>query len=306
MMTISNFPNGISSFGVPVLGGTSVPTTTGEYFFVHSGTGVDADDGKSPDTAKATIDAANNAATASQGDVIIVMPGHAENITAATDLVLDKAGITIIGLGHGRNRPVLTFTATASRIPISADNVVVSNLVLDASIASIVSAVTVTGDNVILDNIEWNFDATGIEFLIMLDIDTTERVTVQNCKFIAENIAGTNTGIRLDTANYTRILNNEFRGDFTTAAISGTAGSAAASTDVVVRGNLIENLDTTAGLLLDIHDSGTGIVTLNQGFTLFATAPETAFDPGNALNTENYVVNAVDESGTIVPITLST
>jgi len=307
-MTLTNFPNGISSFGVPVLGGANIPSTTGTYFFVDSGAAQasDANAGTTPTYPMATIDAANNAATASNGDVIIVMPGHVENITAATSLVLDKAGVTIIGLGFGRNRPVLTFTATASRIPISADDIYVSNLVLDASIAAIVSGVTVTGDDVTLDNIEWNLDATGVEFLQMLDVDAADRVTVQNCKFIAENIAGTNTGIRFDTASYLRIVNSEFRGDFTTAALSGTAGSAAASTDVVIAHNFIENRDTTAGILLDAHDNGTGLLAHNSMFTLFATAPETALDPGNMLCVENYIVNAVDESGLRVPETQST
>jgi len=304
-MSITNFPDGISSFGVPLLGNGGIPTTTGNYYFVDSGTGSSSNPG-TKSKPMATINQAYDLCTAANGDVIIVFPGHAENIASATSLVLDTAGVSIIGLGRGRNRPVLTFTATASRIPISADNISVSNLVFDASIAAIVSGVTITGDDVTLDNIEWNFDATGIEFLQMLDIDACSRATIQNCLFVAENIAGCNTGIRFDTAAYMSLLNNVFRGDYTTAAISGTTGSAAASTDILVDGNLIENKDTTAGLLLDVHDTGTGIVSNNRGFTLFATAPETAFDTGNALAAENYVVNAVDESGLIIPETLST
>ena len=305
-MGTTNF-TGLTINGVPVqAGGGSLPMTTGDVYFVDSGTGVTGNNGTSKASAIPTIDEAHNKCTASQGDIIVVMEGHAENIASATSLVLDTAGVTIIGLGRGRNRPTLTFTATASRIPISADDVYMSNFLLDASIASIVSGVTITGDDVTLDNIEWNFDATGIEFLQMLDIDACSRAVIQNCQFVAENIAGTNTGIRFDTAAYMVLRNNIFRGDFTTAAISGTTGSAAASTDVLIDGNLIENKDTTAGLLLDVHDTGTGIVANNRGFTLFATAPETAFDTGNALACENYVVNAVDESGLIIPELLST
>ena len=303
-MAITNFPNGVSSFGIPLLGG-GVPATTGNVYYVDSNV-ANAGDGDTPTRALTTIDAAVNKTTASQGDIIIVMEGHAENIAAATSLVLDVAGITIIGLGRGRNRPILTFTATAGRIPISADDVYMSNFLLDASIASIVSGVTITGDDVTLDNIEWNLDATGIEFLQMLDIDACSRATVQNCSFIAENIAGTNTGIRFDTAPYMAIKNCVFRGDFTTAAISGTTGSAAASTDVEISGNLIENKDTTAGLLLDVHDTGTGIVTNNRGFTLYVTNITAPFDTGNALASENYVVNAVDETGAVSPTSAST
>lgn len=299
-MDFTNFPNGITSFGVPLLGSGGIPTTTGSYFFVDSGTGSSGNPG-TKSKPMATINQAYDKCTAANGDVIIVFPGHAENIVSATSLVLDTAGVSIIGLGHGRNRPVLTFTATGSRIPISADNVLVSNIVLMASIAAIVSGVTVTGDDVVLDKVEFDLDATGVEFLQMLDIDTATRCTVQNCRLIAENIAGCNTGIRFDVSPYLRIIGCEFRGDFTTAAISGTAGSAAATVDAQILNNLIENLDTTAGILIDAHDNGTGIISGTRGFHLYATDPQSAFDPGDMLCADNKIVNAVNETAIQIP-----
>ncbi len=301
-MGLTHNPNGITSFGIPILGsGNGIPTTTGSVFFVDSGAGNAGNDGTAPDNALVTIDAAVNKCTASKGDVIIVMPGHAGDIASATSLVLDVAGVSIIGLGQGRNRPVLTFTATGSRIPISADNVLVSNIVLMASIAAIVSGVTVTGDDVVLDQVEFDLDATGVEFLQVLDIDAASRVTVQNCRLIVENIAGCNTGIRFDTTPYLRIVGCEFRGDFTTAAISGTAGSAAASTDVMIANNMIENLDTTAGLLIDAHDNGTGIISGTRGFTYLDSDPALAFDPGDMFCADNLIVNDENETAIQIP-----
>ncbi len=292
--------------GAPVMSGGQIPFSTGTYFFVDSGTGNSNNTGLKTTDPLATIDQAINKCTAAAGDVIIVFPGHAETISAATSMVVDIAGISIVGLGYGENRPVLTFSGTASRIPVSASDVRISGLIFYSNIADVVSGVTVTGDDVLIQGCEWRGSAANKEFLQMLDIDDTERVTVKDCKLIASTTAGTNTGIRLDTAHYTTIDGCELRGDFTTAAISGTAGSAAASTDVVVKGCLIENRDTTAGIVIDIHDTGTGLLANNRCFTLYATDPESALDPGNALCCETYVVNAVDESGTIVPVTLST
>lgn len=290
------------------LGGLPVgaPLTTGDVYFVDSGTGSNSYDGTSADAPLATIDAAIGKCTASNGDIIIVFPGHAETIAAATSLVVDVAGITILGLGHGDTRPTLTFSATASRIPVSASDVVIENLVFYSNIADIVSGVTVSGDDVTIRGCEWRGSAANKEFLQMLDVDDGDRVIIENCKFIASSTAGTNTGIRFDVAHFLTIRGCELRGDFTTAAISGTAGTAAASTDITIQGCLIENRDATAGMLIDVHDDGTGLLTDNRGFTLFATAPETALDPGDCLCCENYVVNAVDESGTIVPTSLST
>jgi hypothetical protein len=57
-MPYTNFPKGITSFGVPVIGSGQIPTTTGSYFFVDSNTGASGNDGSSPQNAISTIDAA--------------------------------------------------------------------------------------------------------------------------------------------------------------------------------------------------------------------------------------------------------
>src|SRR3972149_2755330 len=83
----------------------------GEVFFVHSGTGTNgAGYGKNPDAPVATLDYAVGLCTADKGDVIFVMPGHAENIGSATACVLDVAGIKVIGCGYGTLRPTLSIT----------------------------------------------------------------------------------------------------------------------------------------------------------------------------------------------------
>lgn len=303
-MGTTNFPNGVSSFGMPVLPG--VPPTTGVVRFVHAGTGSDDNDGLTPGAPLATINAAVDLCTADQGDVIIVMPGHAENIASATSLVLDVAGIAVIGLGWGRLRPTLSFTATASRIPISANNVLVQNLLLLGAVADIVSGVTITGDDVILRGVEMASGSAILEFLQFLDIDAAARWRLEGVRIIASATAGTNTGIRIDATADGVIDGCEVRGDFTTAAVSGNAGSGAASTNLRISRSTVENVDTTAGLTVDNHDSTTGVCEYLSLLTLLASAPETAFDPGNALCIECYAVNAIDESGTIVPVTLST
>lgn len=55
--------------------------TTGSIFFVHSGTGVNAlGGGRNPDAPLATLDYAIGLCTANKGDMIFVMPGHAETL----------------------------------------------------------------------------------------------------------------------------------------------------------------------------------------------------------------------------------
>ena len=294
--------------GMPIAGGrANIPFSTGKYFIVNNSK-AKSDDGNvgSESFPLSTVAAAVGKCTANNGDVILLGPGHAETISAATSLVVDVAGISIVGLGNGRNRPVLSFSATASRIPVSADDVLIENIVCLGAVADIVSGITVTGDDVTIRGNEIASGGAALEFLQFLDVDAASRAIIEGNMFRASETAGSNTGLRLDTATDAIIRGNEFRGDWTTAAISGNAGSAAASTGLAVEHNKIQNLDTTAGLVIDMHNDSTGLISDNRGFTLFATAPETALDPGDCLCCENYVVNAVDESGTIVPVTLST
>ena len=127
-MPITNFPNGISSFGVPVVGSGSIPTTTGNYWFVNSATTNPAD-GTSPSTAYPTVAQAVSSATAGTGDVIVMMPGHAETITSSTSFgSISKSGLTLVGLGSGALRPTFTLgTAATATINITAANVAFKN-----------------------------------------------------------------------------------------------------------------------------------------------------------------------------------
>src|SRR3990167_5732659 len=137
-MTLTAFPNGISSFGVPIMGsGATLPATTGTYYFVHSGTGAAGNDGKSSTTPLATIDQAVNKCTADKNDVVVVMPGHAESIAAAAGIDADIAGISIVGLGNGENRPVVTFTTAAGAdLDVDAANITISGIVFKNDIDS--------------------------------------------------------------------------------------------------------------------------------------------------------------------------
>lgn len=122
-MGLTNYPNGLASFGMPVLPG--IPPTTGNVFFVHS-SGSNGNSGKTPGQPFATVDYAVSQCSASQGDLVIVMPGHAETTTAVG---LDVAGVSVIGLGYGRNRPALTATTAASDlVSVSAANCSLQNV----------------------------------------------------------------------------------------------------------------------------------------------------------------------------------
>ena len=227
-MGLTRFPHGISSFGVPVIGSGSIPSTTGSYFFVHSGTGSNGNTGEDKDHPFATIDYAIGKCTASKGDVILVMPGHAETIADATSLVPDVAGISIIGLGSRNNRPTITYSATGSEIIVTGESTVIRNIIFKAGISAVATAIDVDANYVTIDNCMFYYGGTTTyDFVLSVDIDAYDYAIVSNCEFYAEAAtAGATAGIRIDDANGLIIENNWFHGDFADAPIANIAADA--------------------------------------------------------------------------------
>lgn len=98
-MPITNFPNGISSNGVPLLGG-GFPATSGKYFFVDATNGDDGDDGQSWDSAVKTIAQAYSLVTTNKDDVIILSTNASHELT--TMLNISKNRVHFVGDVHGR------------------------------------------------------------------------------------------------------------------------------------------------------------------------------------------------------------
>ena len=162
-MPLSNFPNGVSSFGVPVMGGNSLPTSTGTYFFVSSTSGSNGNTGTDSSNPFSTIDYAIGRCTANKGDVIVVMPGHAETLTAAGSITCDVAGVSIIGLGDGADRPELTFgTATTASLLVTAANVSIENIVGITGIDALTNPFHIQAAGCTL-SIEWQDPSSALQ-----------------------------------------------------------------------------------------------------------------------------------------------
>jgi len=86
-MALTNFPNGITSFGVPVLGNIGGIPFSGNYYFVDPVNGADGNEG-SADYPLATLYAAINRAVSGNNDVIVLMSNGAASGTARLSLAL--------------------------------------------------------------------------------------------------------------------------------------------------------------------------------------------------------------------------
>lgn len=304
-MALTRYTNGVESFGVPVIGSGQIPTTTGSYFFVDSSTGSAGNDGTSPTSALNTVDNAVNKCTANKGDVIVCMPGHAETISSATSLVLDVAGVTVIGLGTGNKRPTFTYaTSTAASVVVSADNVTVANCRFIGNLDNVAAAFTLGAakyfelrGNDFIDN------SAALHFITILVTGTTDNAVdglrvVGNrwwglalapnafisilgdtdLLYVADNLAvmavtddeGHFITITADTLRAAEITRNKLICTGSTGAAVGIflTGSSTDNTGIVSY-NLVSSLDTTAEL---IATAGTGLTFIENYYTGTADA----------------------------------
>lgn len=123
----------------------------GNVFYVDSNNGSDTQSGKTPERAVATLDYAIGLCTANQGDVIYALPGHAETVASAAAINADVAGISIIGLGEGADRPTFTFSATVATITVTAASILIKNILIKPSIDSVVSPIVVSAADCTID-----------------------------------------------------------------------------------------------------------------------------------------------------------
>ena len=199
----------------------------GTFYYVYSGTGSDSYTGLDKDHPLATLDAAIGKCTANAGDVIFVLQNHAETMgTGSVDV--DVAGITIIGLGSGSDRPCFTFdTATDTFVMGSAgDNCTIYNLAFFPAVNQCVVGVQIEdgADNVAIINCEWLESTTAAnEFLTMMDlVEEASDLTVYGCRFTSVDAAGATSAIDIGdgAATRLRVQNCWFDGDWSTACIS--------------------------------------------------------------------------------------
>lgn len=238
--------------------------TTGDIFFVHSGTGTDGVGyGRNPDAPCATIDYAIGLCTADKGDRIYVMPGHAETISAAGAIDCDVAGISIIGLGNGTNRPTITAgTANTVDIDIDAANVTIENIRFISNFLDIAALIDVNADDFTLRKCEFTEAGANLNSKIIVQdaaAGGSDRITIENCKCIATDSTNTHFVNFAGTGDGHIVRNNILIGDWGTMCIGG----AGVITNCVITDNVISNAATDNDSCINLAATATGIVMRN-------------------------------------------
>ena len=225
----------------------------GDIYFVdsgHSATSDSAGYGKSPDMPFATLDYAVSNCTASQGDVIYVMPGHAENLAADSAVDIDIAGVKVIGLGWGAQRPTFTATAVAGDFKLAAAGVWIENLLFLGGIDATTGILEVSAADCTIKDCEYR-DSTGQATDIVMLV-SADRTHIDGLKVIGAAADDGDSAVSLADSDDAHIENCYLYGNFD---LGGIEFRTTASARTIVHDCTIW---TEAGEDLGIKDTVTG------------------------------------------------
>lgn len=155
-------------------------TQSGEVFYVNNSgvnplggvDGANKGEGKSPKQPFSTIAHALDQCVASRGDKIIVMPGHSETLTSQLDL--DVAGVSIIGVGNSLLRPKLIVNGTIDCVDVSAANMSLENFQFEIVTTDAATAFV-------------NIDAAGFTLKGCYMVPSATSINVVDCVVLTAN-----------------------------------------------------------------------------------------------------------------------
>lgn len=303
----TNFPNGVRSYGVPVLGSGPV-FTTGDVYFVDSGaaSGADTKDrGGSPEKPFLTLDFAIGQCTASQGDYIILMPGHADTVSAAADIVCDVAGITILGIGDGTLQPTITFdTADTADIDVTAANVTFDNVHFIANYANVDGAIDVaaTGTDLTIQNCRISATGAALDFEEFLNLAAAAHrfSFLNNDVELLEGTDAESLVLAAGDCDSMRVIGNNIIMEASTSIFDIDA-AAITTNGPLFRNNFMINLTAAADYCVEIQAT-TVAYFVNERYGC-AGAAEPVNDGSASFFVDCHGVDGVNQSSLIFPTT---
>lgn len=315
-MAASSFPGGFMQ-GVTIRGVPIDFPNSGEVFWVNNSTtaiakgAVGGSNGNNGSYRRpfSTVDYAIGKCTADRGDIIYVMPGHAEAVTA-TSIALDVDGVSIVCLGRGENVATFTYGAAASTITVTGDDCSFVGGKHIGNFDNVAAAFTVgAAQNFTLQGGLFEDASASLHFLSIVVTGATDNaadgLAVKGNKWIGAALAP-NAFVSI-LANIARMDISD--NDVTMAATNDVGHFITLSSKVVTASNIKDNTlivvgatDAAVGIFLTGSGSAmTGVVSGNLVSSLDTTTEliSTASTGLDFFN--NYYTGVADASGKLWP-----
>jgi len=268
--------------------------------YVDSGAAGDAT-GLILENAHLTFAAAEAASSA--GDVIYIADGHDEEIG---DVVIDVANLTVIGMGEGDARPLMTCDASTDEITITGAGVTMKNIRFEPGADQVVTVFRVesTGVGCTLENLSFiRGEANNEEFVICIDVDATAfQLTVKDCTYHNTYATTAHASCFIDLTDGTidgcTITGCNLFGEFANGAIYSNQ----VCTNLSIIDNVTSNTTSTK-YAIQLSAAATGVLVNN---TLYSDSYLTMLDPGSLKCSGNLGVDAIDQQAIAIPLSAET
>lgn len=212
------FGRGVTIRNMPILNAYG-----GEVYWVDSGKGDNKGTHRRPFQ---TIGAAFDACTANSGDTVMCAPGHSETVTAAAGLALDVAGVNVIGLGHGSDRPTINFTtAVGADMDVDAANIVMQNFLFTGGIDALTGPIDVNAADFALIGCETR-DVTGQAVDFIVTDANADRLLIEDWTHRGAAAAGAASAISIVGGDDITISGFWIDGNFSVACIENVTTAA--------------------------------------------------------------------------------
>ncbi len=238
--------------------------------------GADGNDGKTPDRPLATIKQAISLCTASRGDKIILLPGHAETITAAAGIACNVAGVSIIAdpSAVGSQRPTITLsTANTATMTITANEVVLSGILFVANFLNIAACLDIsTAKDVMISGCEFRDTSSVLNFVLAIRTSTGADNACDGLSVVGNRFLGSGTSAATSLVNCRSITGRltvnansvDIQGSTATTGALVLATSKALTGAKILGNDVASNLSTSsAAQLLVVGSGGSGFVADN-------------------------------------------
>ena len=181
-MGFTNFPNGVTSFGVPAAGGGRFDGWWGKTYFVDPDNGRDADDGLTPTTAMAYLQTAITAATIN--DVIYVR-NREQDITSTDGETILPESTTNISVAEAKTHLSIIGASNVSHLPYSAAGYAV--ILKGTATANTTAVIDVQAPFCLIENLGFHRGGSTAGGLISLTGNSTSAramgTVINNCLF---------------------------------------------------------------------------------------------------------------------------
>lgn len=281
--------------------GTFLPPGGTIAAYVHSSGAAITNDQDIAKKTLTTLNAALKLCRSGKGDIVVVLPGHTENISSADQMSNLVPGTRIIGCGEGGLRPTFTWTTATSSFLFDQANCLFKNLIFNldpgTGTTTVAAPITISASGITIDSCKFRV-GTDANSLVTIGVTTTaaaDDLVISNCEFYGATAATCTTMIQFVGADRLKFIGNTVVGATSAVGVGVIRFLTTASTDIkmfdcIIKNNLASSTAAVTGMAgVSGEADYVNMSVLSGGASAWGTVASMNFGPNvTATNTAGH------------------